>query len=279
MEPGAQEAVSLVILPAQFGQSLADRIFGQLFFGDTTGASDASRRDQTRHQIIDQLTYDPMFGNLASLDDEGPVILAWGRTPVLDVQVEGQSANRVANILFYVPTAMGISGKVNFTGQLIRNTMTGTDAAFFNKDPSVMTFGQGSVTMSYRPIAFEGTLSVERVRLAAGFGPDQTIGGGGVKVEPIPDVCLDPKAKHPPACPKPLPPDQFDGIPEIEVFDRTGAGSWHRLPHIGMGQTYDLMNPARYADPETGAVLVRFVNERQDPVNIYLTVSIEGTVK
>src|SRR6266850_711275 len=101
--PGAQEAVSLVILPTQFGQSLSDRIFGQAFFGDSTGATDAMRRDQTRHGIIDQLTYDPMFGNQGSLDDEGPVILAWGRTAVLDIQVEGQSANRVANILYYVP--------------------------------------------------------------------------------------------------------------------------------------------------------------------------------
>ena len=279
LAPGAQEAVSLVILPTQFGQSLSDRLFGQPFFGDSTGQTDAMRRDQTRHGIIDQLTYDPMFGNLGSLDDEGPVILAWGRTAVLDVQVEGQSANRVANILYYVPAAMGVSGKVSFAGQLIRSTMTATDAAFFSKDPSVMTFGQGTVTMAYRPIAFDGSLSVERVRLAAGFGPDQTIGGPGLKVEPIPDICLDPKAKHPPTCPKPGPADEFDGIPEIEVFDRTGAGSWHRLPHINMGQTYDLADPERYADPETGALLVRFVNERQDPVNIYLNVSIEGTVK
>ena len=279
MAPGAEEAVNLVILPSQFGQSLADRIFGQLFFGDPTAATDSIRRDQTRHQVIDQLTWDPMQGNLATLDDEGPVILAWGRTAVMDVQVEGQSANRVANILYYVPTAMGVSGKVTFAGQLLRSTMTGTDAAFFNRDQTVLTFGQGTVSMAYRPIAFDGTLTVDRIRLAVGFGPDQSIVGGGVKVAPIPDVCLDPKAKHPADCPKPLPADNFDGIPEIEVFDRTGAGTWHRLPHMTMGQTYDLVSPARYADPETGAVLVRFVNERQDPVNMYLNVSIEGTVK
>jgi hypothetical protein len=282
LAPGAEEAVSLAIIPTQFGQPLSDRIFGQLNFGDVQAVSDASRRDQTRHQIVDQLTYDPMFGNLGTLDTEGPVILAWGRTPILDVQVEGQSANRVANILYYVPAAMGVSGRVSFTGDLIRSTMTATDAAFFSKDPSAMTFGQGSVTMSYRPIAFEGSLSVDHVRLATGFGPDQPIGGGGgggAKIEPIADVCLDPKAKHPSTCPKPLPADQFDGIPEVEVFDRSGAGSWHRLPHLGMGQTYDLIHPERYADPGTGAVLMRFVNERQDPVNIYLNVSIEGTVK
>jgi hypothetical protein len=112
-----------------------------------------------------------------------------------------------------------------------------------------------------------------------GFGPEASIGGGGVKVEPIPDVCLDPKAKHPTTCPLPQPADQFDGLPEVEVFDRTGTGSWHRLPHMQMGQTYDVANAERYADPGSGQVLIRFVNERQDPVNMYLSISIEGTVK
>jgi hypothetical protein len=280
LAPGAQVSVSLSILPTQFGQSLSDRIYGQLFFGDPTGTSETMRRDQTRHQIIDQLTYDPMFGNLGTLNDEGPVILAWGRTAVLDVQVEGQSANRVANILYYVPAPMAVKGNVAFSGELIRSTMTATDAAFFNKDPSVLSFGQGSVTMAYRPIAFDGSLTVQKIRLAAAFGPDQAIGGPGVEILPIPDVCLDVKVKIKlDPCPKPAPADQFDGIAEVEVFDRTGAGSWHRLPHLNMGQTYDLVNPARYADPGTGVVLVRFVNERQEPVNMFLNVSIEGTVK
>jgi hypothetical protein len=80
-------------------------------------------------------------------------------------------------------------------------------------------------------------------------------------------------------CPKPQPADQFDGIPEVEMFDRTGSGTWHRLPHLSMGQTYDVADATKYVDPATGAVLVRFVNDRQDPVNIYLNVSIQGTVK
>ena len=142
-----------------------------------------------------------------------------------------------------------------------------------------MVFGQGTVTMAYRPIAFDGTLNVRAVRFSVGFGPDSAIGGGGAKIEPIPDVCVDPEAKHPATCPKPLPADQFDGIPEIEVFDRGGVGSWHRLPHSTMGRTYELANAARYVDPDTGALLIRLVNERQDPVNVYLNLVIEGSVK
>ena len=278
LAPGAQQSVKLAIVTTSFGQSLSDRIVGQSFFGDPTAANDLARRAQTRHQVIDQLTFDPMFGNLGTLDAEGPVILAWGRTGVLDVQVEGQTANKVANILYYVPAAMGVHGRVAFSGDLVRSTMTGSDAAFFNKDPNAMTFAQGTVTMAYRPIAFDGTFAADHLRIAASVGPDSGV-GVGVKTEPIPDVCLDPKAKHPETCPRQPPLDQFDGVPEIELFDRTGAGSWHRLPHPAMGVTYDMANAERYVDPGTGQVLLRLVNEHQDPVNIYLNVSIEGTVK
>jgi hypothetical protein len=122
--------------------------------------------------------------------------------------------------------------------------------------------------------------------MAMSFGGDQAVrASGGTKIEPIPDACIPqdgPAASPivvPPDCPKPLPPDQFDGMPEVEVFDRTGVGAWHRLPHFQMGQVYDLANPARYVDPNTGALLVRLVNDRQDQVNAFLGMSIQGSVK
>jgi hypothetical protein len=46
-----------------------------------------------------------------------------------------------------------------------------------------------------------------------------------------------------------------------------------------MGQIYDVEDAARYVDPATGAVLVRLVNDRQDPVSAFLSLSIQGTVK
>jgi hypothetical protein len=144
-----------------------------------------------------------------------------------------------------------------------------------------MTFGQGSATVVYRPLAFDGTFSASHVRLGLSFGPDGSISDrGGTAIEPIPDACIDPDPKkRPDTCPKPRPVDQFDGLPEVEVFDRTGAGTWHRLPHLNQGTTYDLVGAAKYVDPKTGAVLVRFVNERQDPVSVFLGLSIQGTVR
>jgi hypothetical protein len=147
-----------------------------------------------------------------------------------------------------------------------------------NKDPAVITFGQGSVTMAYRPVEFAGRLTVERIRFALSFGPDTAVGGGGTKIRPLPDACLAP-AHLPPTCPKPLPADLRDGMPEVELFDRTGSGSWHRLPHLTAGRSYDLTDAGRYADPASGSLLVRFVNARQEPLAVNMNVSIEGTVK
>jgi hypothetical protein len=282
LAPGEGVELSLRIASINpFGQSLSDRIFGTVFFGTTGTTSETARRDQTRHLVIDQLTYDPQFGSFGRLATQGPVLLGWGRDAVLDVAVEGQATNRVSNVLYYVPLAMTIRGEVTFAGDLLTSTMTESDAAFFSKDPTTMTFGQGSATVVYRPVAYEGRLTTSHVRLGLSFGPDGSVGtSGGVKVEPIPDACLDPKKPSPDSgCPKPRPADQFDGLPEVEVFDRTGAGTWHRLPHLSQGTTYDLADAPSYVDPSTGAVLVRFVNERQDPVNVYLTLSIQGTVR
>jgi hypothetical protein len=281
LAPGEQVEVSMTIAPInQFGQQLSDRIFGQVFFGNVGTTSELARREQTRHLVLDQLTYDPQFGT-SRLNTRGPVLLAWGRDAILDVAVEGQAANRVSNVLYYVPLAMGIRGNVTFSGDLLTSTMTESDAAFFQKDPSMLTFGQGSATVVYRPVAYDGRLSVTHVRFGVAFGPDGSIGSGvGTEIEPIPDGCLNPKKPSPDTvCPKPLPADQFSEIPEVEVFDRTAAGAWHRLPRLTSGVTYGLANPARYVDPTTGAILVRFVNDHQEPVNVFLTVAIEGTVK
>jgi hypothetical protein len=282
LAPGEEVAVKLPITTINaFGQSLSDRIFGQGFFGTTDSTTETARRDQTRHLVVDQLTYDPQFGSFGRLGTQGPVLLAWGRDAVLDVTVEGQTANRVSNVLYYVPLTMAIRGDVTFAGDLLTSTMTESDAAFFSKDPSTMTFGQGSATVVYRPVAYEGRLTTSHVRLGLSFGPDGSVGTtGGAKIVPIPDSCLDPKKPSPDTdCPKPRPADQFDGLPEVEVFDRTGAGTWHRLPHLSQGTTYDLADAPNYVDPSTGAVLVRFVNERQDPVSVYLLLSIQGTVR
>ena len=108
-----------------------------------------------------------------------------------------------------------------------------------------------------------------------GFGGD-TIGGGGVVIAPLPpqqpcpsDSCAEPSSD---------PNAAFDGLPETEVLDRT-TGDWLRLPHLNGGTTYELKDPARYVDPATGTIQIRFVNDRVDSVGMSFSVALEGKVE
>ena len=105
----------------------------------------------------------------------------------------------------------------------------------------------------------------------------------GQPVGPLPAECVPVDAGAakplPTDCPPPLPADQFDGIPEVEVFDRTGDGAWRRLPHMQGGSTFDLDHPDRYVDPTSGTIQIRFVNDRQDSIGVPFQVSLEGTIR
>jgi hypothetical protein len=285
LAPGKETAVRMTVNSFFNGQALSDKIVGQVFFNGGI-ANETQRRNATRHSIIDQLTFDPNFGTLGTLPADVPVVLAWGREPVVEVEVAGQHPSSSANVLYYIPVTMSVTGKTVFQSDLMRSTILSSDAMFFAKDPSSINFGQGSVTMAYRPIAFAGTFTVSTVRLAVGFGGDQTgNAGGGEPVAPMPIECVPPidpgasAAPLPSDCPALLPIDQFDGIPEIEVFDLTGDGKWRRLPHFQQGATYELDHPERYVDPTSGTIQIRFVNDRQDGVGISFNVSLEGTVR
>jgi hypothetical protein len=285
LAPGAEGTVKLTVTTNQFGQALSDKIFGQVFFGENVASSEKQRRDATRHRIVDQLTYDPMSGNTGQLPSDGPVILAWGRDSLLDIDVQGQKPTRSANILYYVPVGMSVSGTVAFPPDLIRSTVLATDAAFFTKDPYNMSFGQGSVTIAYRPIPFEGSFEATRVRLGVGFG--EPIGGGnGEPIAPMPEATPGPTPlvpfEPPVACiGGKCPPDVGFGeafLPELEVLDRT-TGTWRRLPQLKQVVAYSLRDPATYVDPSTGTIQIRFVNERSEQTGVSFSLSLEGIVR
>jgi hypothetical protein len=274
--PGATAQVRMRISATQFGQALSDKLFGQIYY-ETVANNDTQRRNATRHRIIDQLTYDPMFGNMQQLPSDGPVILAWGRDPILDVTVAGQEPARSSNVLYYIPVSMSVAGKTAFRSDLIRSTVVSTDAMFFSKDPYNISFGQGSVTLTYRPIPFTGTFEVSKILLQPGFGGD-VIAVTGKPIDPLPHPTPAPSGEP---STKPIDPNEpvpFDGMPEVEVFDLT-TGQWARLPHLSQGTTYELNHPERYVDPATGSLQVKFVNDRQDGVGFGFNVSLEGTVR
>ncbi len=272
LPPGAQTTIDVGIQNTQFGQSLSDKVVGQIFFGNGSPNADSTEL-YVRHSMVDQLTYDPNFGSTGQLATDGPVVIAWGSRDLLHVEIEKQQPRRLGNVLYYLPARLTVQGTTTFRSDLIRSSVVAADAAFFNKDPFSMNFGRGTATIAYRPTSFEGTLEVSELAIGLNFG-DNGITTAPTPVEPLPSI--------PPRCPNPPTPDCapaiIDGLPEVEVFDVTSQ-EWKRLPHLSPGPRYGLTDPALYVDPSSGTVLIRYVNDRQDNVGFSVDVSITGTVR
>jgi hypothetical protein len=273
LAPGQTANVDVALQPVQMGQPLSDKVVGPLFFGDPRQAGEGSARQYARHTIVDQLTFDPNWGPTGQLPAEGAVVLAWSDQGLLPVEIDGQVARRSANVLWFLPADLAISGRTTFGHDLLRNTVVSNDAAVFNKDLFNINFGRGQAELSFRPISFDG--SIEASQLALGFN----FGEFGVQVDPKPVKPLD---QVPVACgDKPVVgcvQRVFDGLPEVELYDLT-TSSWRRLPHMASGARYAVDEPGHYVDGTTGTVLVRFINDSNDTVGFQLDLAISGDVR
>ncbi len=275
MPAGSSKQVSLRPAGNPNFQSLSDRIFGQVFFGDSSQLTDDGLRMRVRHAVVDQLTFDPMFGTIGTLNASGPVLLAWGREEVLDVRVLGQAVRRNANVLYYLPVGLDVRGTTSFASDLITATVVSSDAAFFSKDPFSVNMGAGSATIAYRPISFRGSFAASEVQFTLNGGAVPAV--GAVHIQPLdgkPVACTDATNSIPKGCSPP----RLDGVPEMDLFDVV-AGAWVRLPHLGQGAIYSLADPERYVDRATGQVLARFVNESADQgLGFQFQISISGVI-
>jgi hypothetical protein len=154
----------------------------------------------------------------------------------------------------------------------MRNTVVSNDAAFFNKDPFSVNFGRGQAELSFRPISFDGSIEASELAIGFNFGDFAMLEPRPVKpLDQAPVLCAD---KPVDGCIQ----RAFDGLPEVELYDLTGA-SWRRLPHMNSGARYAVDEPAHYVDPTTGTVLIRFINDSNDPVGFQLDLSITGDVR
>jgi hypothetical protein len=272
IEPGATATVDVVAAFNPFGQTLSDRIVGQSFFTDRNVTPEIAQ-SYVRRSMIDQLTYDPMMGTTNVLSADGPVVLAWGSADLIPVEIEGQTPRRIGNVLYYIPAGLAIRGAATFHSDLLRSTLVATDAQMFAKDPNSISFGRGSATVAYRPIAFDGRIAATKLTIGMNFG-DPGGGGDPTVVKPLPSI--------PPACPQPPTPDcgppSFDGVPEVELFD-VDQQAWRRLPHLAGGNRVAVAEPQRYVDPTSGTVLVRYVNDRSDGVGFQVDIALTGTVE
>lgn len=266
--------VNLRIEANPFGSALADQVVGASF----DSSSEAGVRRSTRYSMVQQLTYDPM-GSGGSLSADQAVVLAFGRGNVLDLQIGSETPRRNANTLYYVPVGIGIKGHVTFTSDLLRPTVIDSDAEFFSKERFFLSMGVGSATLAYRPIPFEGSFTATQVRMSLGMGGVIGPGLTGKEISPLPSIpvgCTDSNNTIPEGCVA----RRVDGLPEVDVFDRTGDGAWVRLPRLDVEATYSLADPVRYVDPTTGQVLVRFVNDNPESnTGFGFQLALEGDVE
>jgi hypothetical protein len=272
LAPGATATIDVAVQNGQIGQQLSDKIVGPVFFGDPRQLGDDTARLYARHTIVDQLTFDPNFGFTGLLPTDGPVVLAWADHDLLPVEIEGQTARRTGNVLYFLPTDLAVKGKATFRSDLLRSTVVASDAGFFSKDPYNINIGRGSAQIAYRPVTFDGRL--DATELSIGLNTDPSFLGGTKPIDPLPQI--------PPACGDgggeacAAPP--VDGLPEVELYDLSSA-TWKRLPHLDAGTRYTVSDPARFVDPATGTVLFRFVNDRNDGTSFALDVTIAGDVQ
>ncbi len=273
LAPGQQLSVDTEVQPFQMGQQLSDKVVGPIFFGNTGQLGDDAARRFARHTIVDQLTYDPNFGASGQLPADGPVILAWADHDLLSVEIDGQTPRRLGNVLYYLPAALTVQGNTTFRNDLMRSTVVKSDAAFFTKDPYSINFGRGSATMSFRPVALKGTIATTDLALGLNFAGDPSAPPDPTPLKPlaaIPQPCSDPSSQ---VCA-----GVSDGLPEVELYD-LAAATWRRFPHFGSASRYSIAEAAKYVDPATGSVLVRFVNDRVDNIGFMLDISLTGIVK
>ncbi len=269
LAPGASAKINLSVTGSAFqGMQLSDKVVGTLDWSGGT-MNEATQRKYIRHSIIDQLTLDPMTGMGWSLPSSSAVLLAWGNDAIVPMTIADQQVRRIADTLYEVPFRFGITGKSVFAGDLLPATVTSVGSTSFSKDPFSLSMGTGTMTMSYRPVPFDGTLTPDSVTVAMTNGGDLSMPGGQPVEARIVTRCEPATA----GCAAPV-----DGLPDFDVLD-VRTGTWVQFAHIAAGQPYSLADASRWVNTSTGEVQVRFVNQSQNQIGFQFPVAIVGTVR
>ena len=171
--------------------------------------------------MVDQLTFDPMFGTTNQLPAEGPVVLAWGTSSLLPVEIEGQKPRTTGNVLYYLPTSLAIRGTTTFRADLIRSSVVEVRRRVLQQGPvhDQLRARHGDDRLP-ADRASTGRSTPTELSIALNFGGvDAPLAGTANAVEPL--------ASIPPTCPNPptadCGPAPVDGLPEVELFDRHDA--------------------------------------------------------
>jgi hypothetical protein len=139
--------------------------------------------------------------------------------------------------------------------------------------------GRGSATLAYRPIPFEGrsgTTDVGRSTWASAATPGSawpTEADRAARRDPPPAPALE-------DCPGDLDPNgnvNFDGMPELEVFD-VAASEWRRLPHLDPGPALQPRLTGTLRRAVDGHAPRALRQRNMDSVSFNLGVDLSGVV-
>ena len=307
LEAGESKEIDLDVSTSNVfqGFALSEMIFGSTFPRDQAQARTVS----TRRAVIDQLF---PWGSVGSADS--PLLLAWRKGAVLDVDLVGDIPNRVGEGLFMIPLGVTLDSQQVFSDQMIRRTIVATDADNGWGDGGRMYLSRGTMTVEARPARFDGSFDVSSLEIALTQGDVRPLRGTGELIQPLPadqqpdqgDPLGTGPAQSPapsasptadcamPPCEdggvvgpggKPIAPDPavaLDTLPDFQLFDRT-TQKWVEFAHPETSKSYLIAEPQRYVD-ESGTVLFRFVNRSEpgefgeDQREFQLLIRLEGTI-
>jgi hypothetical protein len=269
LAPGATVQVDLPVAATTLNwNSLSDRILGVSNW-DGSPLDETGQRTMVRRSVIDQISVDPMTGSPNAIGSDGATLLAWGTGDVVPMELEGQKVRHMANILYRISFPYSITGKAVFANDLVRASVLEVTSNFFSTDPSAISLGAGTARMSFTPVSFDGVLKPSKVVVGMTMGGDMSIPVGNpmalaetTRCEAGAEGCVLPQ----------------DGLPDVDVLD-VKTGQWIQFKHMAQGTAYELKDATRWVDPASGAVQVRFVNQRTDQVYFQFPIRIEGTIE
>jgi hypothetical protein len=157
-----------------------------MIFGSSFPRDPAEQRQlATRRAVIDQLTN---YGtSITGTPSDIPLLLGWQPSPALNVELAGDTPNRVGDSLFLVPLSMTYDAQAAFSDRLLGKTIieTKSDQAFF--DGNSYNLSRGTMTVEVRPASLAGKFKATGLQLALTQGNLINLNGSERQIEPLPD--------------------------------------------------------------------------------------------
>jgi len=204
----------------------------------------------------------------------GPVVLAWVRGGLLDISA-ASAAQRVGETLYVLPAHVALAGHVVFSGGVLEPTVESIESDEGFKTANVYSLTRGTLSVGYRPLAFDGQFAVSSLGLRLGMEAAAAPSATGTQLQPL--AAAEQPASDAPLATSPRPDEGSPEVPRVQLFDHI-ADSWVEFEPISFSTSYQIVDPQRYVDA-AGAFRIRFVCRTDDYLQFALSARVEGTIE